>query len=108
MRAFIFVDNEKAVAQMIDDLFQHTRKSMKVIDDDVFCSSEKKPPPPIPTFPHPFHFGLIWYLGVYHDGNFFGIHHKVEERGKCPCFSSKPLTPKRNNALNHLLLSGEL
>ena len=34
MRAFIFVDNEKAVAQMIDDLFQHTRKSMKVMDDD--------------------------------------------------------------------------
>ena len=39
---------------------------------------------------------------------FFGFHHKVEERGICPCFSATPLTPKRNNALNHLLLSGEL
>ena len=95
MRAFIFVDNEKAVAQMIDDLFQHTRKSMKVIDDDdVFCSSEKKPPPPIHTFPHPFHFGLIWYLGVYHDGNFFGIHHKVEER-KISLFLLKTLNTKK-------------
>ena len=46
MRAFIFVDNEKAVAQMIDDLFQHTRKSMKVIDDDddVLGNSEKTLP----------------------------------------------------------------
>ena len=62
MRAFIFVDNEKAVAQMIDDLFQHTRKSMKVIDDDddVLCYSEKKPLTLQSTlYPHPFHFVLI-------------------------------------------------
>ena len=74
MRAFIFVDNEKAVAQMIDDLFQHTRKSMKVIDDDddVLCYSEKKPLTLQSTlYPHPFHFVLIWYLGVYQDGIFF-------------------------------------
>ena len=59
MRAFIFVDNEKAVAQMIDDLFQHTRKSMKVIDDDddVLCYSEKKTPhPPIHSLSSSFSF----------------------------------------------------
>ena len=63
MRAFIFVDNEKAVAQMIDDLFQHTRKSMKVIDDDddVLCYSEKKTPhPPIHSLSSSFSFSKRW------------------------------------------------
>ena len=60
MRAFIFVDNEKAVAQMIDDLFQYTRKSMKVMEDgdDVLCGSEKTLR--LYSFHHPFHFDLVF------------------------------------------------
>ena len=81
----------------------------------MFCAIAKKKTLTLQStlYPHPFHFVLIWYLGVYHDGNCFFFFFflvfttELKREEKCPCFSSTPLTPKRNNALNHLL-SGEL
>ena len=39
----------------------------------MFCAIAKKKPLTLQStlYPHPFHFVLIWYLGVYHDGNWF-------------------------------------
>ena len=78
----------------------------------MFCAIAKKktPHPPIHSLSSSFSFCsdlvfrcLPWWELVF----FLVFTTKLKREEKCPCFSSTPLTPKRNNALNHLL-SGEL